>query len=92
MLVAITIQPSILRTATAFCDVRASEDEFFFVSVGDEEPFSAVVSTSIFSVEASAMACVDANAIVTTYIYPDSRALRKSEVEEWSEITLPRTA
>lgn len=40
MLVAITIQPSILRTATAFWIVRASAPALaFLVSVGEDVPF-----------------------------------------------------
>ena len=51
MFVAITIQPSILRTATAFVEVRASEPALDLVSLGEAAPFSGPVggteSTSI---------------------------------------------
>lgn len=54
MLVAITIHPSILRTATAFLDVRASEPAYgFFTSDGEDAGSMWSPSTDVESISIS---------------------------------------
>src|SRR5277367_5537165 len=68
------IQPSMLRTATAFVDVRASEPEpdcDFIGSVGEEEPFRASGATESISISVDMMN--EYNEILGTFKVPRSR-------------------